>query len=77
MHEHFNATVGMPISSNAQFDAELRRKSDEAEARTGIPHKFVRHDPRDAKSFGVTNQGMDSTNKVRAEKGLRPINFEV
>jgi DNA-directed RNA polymerase subunit RPC12/RpoP len=73
MQEHFNPTVGKPISSMRQFDDELKRKSEEYTLRTGIEAKFVSHDPHEAKSLGVTNEGLDSTNAKRAEQGLRPV----
>lgn len=41
MHSHFNHSVGKPISDMKQFTDALKRKSDEATERTGIPHNFV------------------------------------
>jgi putative FmdB family regulatory protein len=70
MHEHFNPTVGQVVSSNRQFDDLLKQKSDEATERTGIEHRFVRHDPGDAKAIGVTDAGLDHSNKVRRAQGL-------
>jgi hypothetical protein len=58
MPEHFNATVGKPISSMRQFDDELKRKSDEYTLRTGIEAKFVSHDPSEARALGVTSEGI-------------------
>lgn len=39
MHEHFNHSVGRPISSMRQFKDELARMNDWNTARTGIPHQ--------------------------------------
>ncbi len=61
MPEHFNATVGKPISSQRQFDDELKRKSDEYTLRTGIEAKFVSHDPSEAKALGVTSEGISES----------------
>lgn len=72
MQEHWNKTLNRPIGSNKQFDEALRRESDIASLRTGMAHKFERCDP-DKKALGVTEEGMDSTNKVRAAKGLPPV----
>jgi hypothetical protein len=47
MHEHWNASVGKPISSMKQFKDELRRASDEKTERTGIVHDFVPVDPKE------------------------------
>jgi putative FmdB family regulatory protein len=73
MHEHFNHTVGQVVSSNRQFDNLLKQKSDEATERTGIEHRFVRHDPGDAKAIGVTDAGLDDSNKARRAQGLREL----
>lgn len=73
MMEHFNPSVGKVISSNRQFDDELKRKSEEQTLRTGIEARYVRHDPADAKALGVTHDGLDSTNAQRVAKGLKPI----
>lgn len=73
MQEHWNPTVNAPVSSMRQFEDMLKAKSEEYTLRTGIEARFVPHDPQDAKALGVTNAGLDSTNKVRATKGLKPI----
>lgn len=39
MHEHFNQSVGKPISSMRQFKDELARMDERNTARNGIPHK--------------------------------------
>jgi hypothetical protein len=38
MHEHFNESVGQPVSSMRQFEDILKRRNDEMTERTGIPH---------------------------------------
>lgn len=73
MQEHFNATVGKPISDGRQFERELRRMSDERTAATGIEHRYAPVDPTDTKTLGVTNEGLDSTNALRTRNGLKPI----
>jgi DNA-directed RNA polymerase subunit RPC12/RpoP len=69
MQEHFNAAVNKPISSNRQFVDELKRKSEEMSARTGMEHRFVPVDMGDQKGLGVTDEGLDATAKVRRDKG--------
>jgi hypothetical protein len=77
MHEHWNPTVNAPVSSNAQFDNLMKMKSDEATERTGIEHRFVRHDPADSKALGVTTQGLDESNKVRRAQGMPELPMPV
>lgn len=76
MHEHFNATVQRPISSQRQFEAELRRASDEATERTGVEHRFAPVDPTDRKALGVTSDGLAATNRHRLATGQRPVPIE-
>lgn len=73
MHEHFNQTVGKPISSMRQFEAELRRVSDERTAATGIEHRYAPVDPTDRKALGVTSEGLEATNRARVAAGLKPV----
>lgn len=76
MQEHFNATVQKPVSSMRQFEAELRRASDEATERTGIEHRFAPVDPTDRKALGVTSEGLAATNRHRVATGQRPVAIE-
>lgn len=73
MQEHFNATVGKPISDGRQFERELRRMSEERTAATGIEHRFAPVDPTDTKTLGVTNEGLEATNAQRVSNGLKPV----
>ena len=73
MPTHFNPTTGQEVGSMRQFKEQLKIKSDEYTARTGIEANFVPHDPSDTKSLKVTNEGLDSTNAARVAKGLRPV----
>ena len=70
MPEHFNHTVGKPISSMAQMRSELSRKSDEYFDKTGIPTKFV---PKEWGELGATGEGMDAANRERVDSGLPPL----
>lgn len=73
MQEHFNTTVQRPVSSMRQFERELRRASDVASEETGIEHRFAPVDPTDRKALGVTDEGLDATNRQRAARGQRPV----
>lgn len=75
MHEHFNHSVGKPISSDRQFRDELKRKSEEHFLRTGIPADYVPSDPTETRkaveeSGGI---GLESTNRRRVNEGMKPI----
>ena len=58
---HYNMSVGAPVSSKRQLENDLRRKSEEATARTGVLHDYRHADPRDRDIFPVTHEGLDST----------------
>lgn len=73
MPEHFNRSVGAVVSSHRQFERELRRASDEATERTGIEHRYVPVDPTDRRALGVTDAGLDATNRHRVAEGLKPV----
>lgn len=48
MQEHFNPSVGKPISDRRQMDRELALASERATEKSGIPHRFVQTDGREA-----------------------------
>jgi hypothetical protein len=73
MQEHWNKTLNRPISSNQQFDEALKRESDIVSLRTGMAHKFERVDPTDKAKLGVTDEGMDATNRQRHKQGLPTV----
>jgi len=72
MLEHMNATVGKPISDMKQFKDELARKSEQLSEYTQVEQRLEVLEPEAAKQ-GVTEEGLDSTNRVRVSKGLSPI----
>ena len=73
MHAHWNPTTNSVISSNHQFDEEMKRLSAERTEQTGIEHRFVRHDPGDAAAIGVTSAGLDDSNKIRRSQGVSEL----
>lgn len=70
MQEHYNPTTNTVISSDRQFSEELKRQSEIASARTGMEHRFEPVDPTDKKALGVTDEGIDASNRIRREQGL-------
>lgn len=75
MHQHFNVTVGKPISDMAQFKSELARASEAAEARTGIPCNYQPIDMADTAAVGATSEGIHESNLTREKQGapLLPV----
>lgn len=70
MQEHFNHTVGKRISDMKQFKDELKRGDEHYHSYTGIERRSAPIDFRDVK---VTSEGLDSTNRERAKRGLPPV----
>lgn len=70
MQEHYNATTNSYISDNRKFDEELKRQSERVSLYQGSEARFERVDPSDKKALGVTDEGMDATNRKRQEMGL-------
>lgn len=70
METHFNHTVGTVVSNMGQFKSELHKASDEVSERTGMEHKFEPVDTGDPAAHGVTDEGLDSTRKMRRKMGL-------
>lgn len=59
-----NATTGQVVRTETQFKTQLKRMSEEATIRTGIPHTFQPTDPTPAAN-GVTEQGLYEQNRTR------------
>lgn len=72
--EHFNLTTGTVTSSPRAHANELKRMSEEASARTGMPHNFVPVHPSEAReAYGITDEGLDSTYRKEVETGQREV----
>lgn len=72
--EHFNLTTGTVTSSARAHANELKRMSEEASARTGMPHSFVPVHPSEAReAYGITDEGLDSTYRKEVETGQREV----
>ena len=70
IHSHMNATTGTVVSGNRDFDEQMRRQSDRVSEYTGMEHRFERVDPSNKEALGVTDQGIDESNRVRSQQGL-------
>lgn len=74
MAEHYNPSVGTVVSSKRQHFDLLKRQSEAATIRTGIPHNYVPVDPADSRAvFGVTDEGLDATRAREVEDGKRDV----
>lgn len=75
MHEHFNRTVGKPISDMRQFERELKKQSDLATETTGVEHRYVPVEAGDHAAVGATSEGIDESNRIRSMRGepLLPV----
>lgn len=69
MPDHWNRTVGAPVSSRRQFEDHLKRQSEEATLRTGIEHNYQPVDLGDRDALGVTEEGLESTRRQQVETG--------
>lgn len=77
MMSHFNATTNSPISSQRQFDDKLKAMSHEATLYSGQEHQYESVDITDTKALGVTEEGLDHTNRARMKAGRRPIDLSL
>lgn len=66
---HYNPSLGHHISSEREASEHLKRQSEEATARTGVDHDYELVDPGEPSSVGVTDQGMDATERRHRELG--------
>lgn len=69
MQEHFNTTLGKPVSDMKRFTAELRAAGEQAEEQTGIPHRYAPVEYGDAAAVGATAEGIYESNVVRSRRG--------
>lgn len=70
MQEHYNPSVDQHVSSMRQYKDLLKRASEKHSLRTGIDCSFV---PADRSALGATDEGLDTTNALRRQKGLPPV----
>lgn len=83
MEEHFNKSVGKPISSMRQYRDELHRASDEMARESvyvtadgekvivpGIETNYTPLEWGDHQAFGATNAGIDESNRERSKRGM-------
>lgn len=72
MQEHWNQTVDQPISSQRQFNDALARQGERLSEYTQVEQDLQPVDPEQAR-LGVTEEGLDSTNRQRVAQGMKPI----
>ena len=69
MPEHFNHSIGQYVSNESEAQSALSRQSDEMSERMGFTHKFELVDPSDPKTAGVTDAGLEATERRQREEG--------
>jgi len=80
MHEHFNQSVGKPISDMHQYREVLKRTSDEHANELGMDVNYQPIDMGDPESMKATGEGIYESNVTRSREGnplLREIPGEV
>lgn len=71
---HFNASVGSVVTSPRDHAEKLRRLGEQYTETTGIPTRYVPVDPRDTAALGITEEGLEATNRRRVDiEKLPPI----
>lgn len=68
--EHYSAAVGKVVSSDREFREDLKRASEEASIKTGIPHNFVPVDLEKPK------EGPGTEEQARKHRDLGTPGFE-
>lgn len=67
--EHWNVSLQRYINTEREFNDALKAKSEEAEARTGVPHNFERLDPGEITP--IDDSGLRSTHDAKVKRGER------
>jgi hypothetical protein len=70
MPEHFNNATGQYVTNERAFGDQLKLKSEEMSARTGMEHNYQPIDITDMKALGVTDEGLEHTQRVHYNQGL-------
>ena len=73
---HYNPTVGGYVHGKRDLTEQLHIASEQATARTGIPHDFKPIDMRDTDALGVhATESVDNDNKARHDSGRPTIAY--
>lgn len=70
--DHFNHSLGRGVTGITDFREQLKVKAGEAEERTGMPVQYAEISHEEAR-HGVTEEGMDATNRERVARGQKAI----
>jgi putative FmdB family regulatory protein len=71
MQPHFNAAVGRYVNGKNDLNDAFKTLSEERTEATGIEHRYVAVDPREAKTeLGVTDEGLDATYAKMRDDGM-------
>lgn len=70
MQAHYNPAVDGEVTGMRDFKDKLKRASEQHSLRTGLDCSFV---PAERESLGATDEGLESTNRLRRDRGLPPV----
>lgn len=69
MGDHFNTTLGRPVSSQRDFNDGLREASAKASERAQREVSYSPVDLRDKAALGVNDEGLDKTRRRERAEG--------
>lgn len=72
--ERWSNALGRPVHTARELASGLRQASEEAEAATGIPHRYVPIDPADHKAF-TTDAGAEQRAREQRQRGVTEAKF--
>lgn len=73
---HYNPSVGGYVHGKRDLTEQLHIASEQATARTGIPHNFKPIDMRDTDALGVrATETVDNDNKARHDSGRPTVAY--
>lgn len=69
MHEHFNQSVGRPISDMGKYKEVLKKESDRQSEERGMEVRYAPLEYGDHQAAGATGEGIYESNVIRSRKG--------
>lgn len=71
MPEHYNTSLGQYVSNEREAQSALSRASDEMSERMGFTHQYEFVDPTDPAAVGVTEEGLEATERVHHDSKVK------
>ena len=73
MQEHYNHTTDTYVRNESDFISDLHRKSDEMSVRMGFDCNYEPVDGREAAALGVTEDGLEETERRAVAEGRQEV----